>query len=198
MGFVQPDSINTERAFGRWVKARRTDQKMSQAELAAAISARGIALDASAISRIESGDRSIRLNEADAIALALGEALFSGPLADRLSEGTIVFDLIARAAERLAQLCERRDRLETEAISVDNGIDEASAALEAALGRIGVLDDDETNYLVGKVSVLANHPRSRELFDRIVELAEPHLSRAFVAQWAEQRAAERGQRPEAS
>ena len=96
-----------------------------------------------------------------------------------------------------AQLCERRDRLETEAISVDNGIDEASAALEAALGRIGVLDDDETNYLVGKVSVLANHPRSRELFDRIVELAEPHLSRAFVAQWAEQRAADRGQHPEA-
>ena len=71
---------------------------MSQAELADAIRERGVLLHPSAIAKIEARDapspRTVRLNEAEAIARALGK-----PLADMVSGPEQIFDQAAFLAE---------------------------------------------------------------------------------------------------
>ncbi|SHV28300.1 Uncharacterised protein [Mycobacteroides abscessus subsp. abscessus] len=65
----------SEDAFAEWLKATRTHRKMSQAELAKALSARGIAAHATTIAKIEAGDRAVRLDEAVELCIILGGAL---------------------------------------------------------------------------------------------------------------------------
>lgn len=70
-----------EQDFGKWVRARRKAKRMSQADLG---KRSGLALDASAISRIESGTRSVRLSEAVAIKQVFGySTVDDGPVGDR-------------------------------------------------------------------------------------------------------------------
>jgi transcriptional regulator with XRE-family HTH domain len=61
--------------FGSEVRRLRKQAGLSQAGLGAAATERGTPLDTSAISRIESGQRAIRLDEAALIASILGISL---------------------------------------------------------------------------------------------------------------------------
>jgi transcriptional regulator with XRE-family HTH domain len=64
-------SISQEEAFGRAVAFWRGQRELSQRQLADRLTARGMKLDAPAVSRIESGARSVRLTEAMLIAEVL-------------------------------------------------------------------------------------------------------------------------------
>ncbi|MCR2784077.1 MULTISPECIES: helix-turn-helix transcriptional regulator [unclassified Microbacterium] len=80
---------NIDESFGSSVAKARSLLGMSQKELASALAERGMKVDASAVSRIEKGQRSVRLAEANVIAGALGRDLgdlleASGTLQERL------------------------------------------------------------------------------------------------------------------
>lgn len=68
-------SHTPEESFGLAVNMFRTANKMSQRDFAAKLSERGMPVDASAVSRIENGSRSVRLVEAMTIAEVLGADL---------------------------------------------------------------------------------------------------------------------------
>ena len=72
---MQPNETPIEKRFGETVLEERRVNRISQKVLAGALSARGLMLDASAISRIEKGTRAIRLSEAAIIADVLGFSL---------------------------------------------------------------------------------------------------------------------------
>ena len=72
---MQPNETPIENRFGETVLEERRIQGISQKVLARELSERGLALDASAISRIEKGTRAIRLSEAALIADLLGFSL---------------------------------------------------------------------------------------------------------------------------
>lgn len=68
-------SATPEERFGEAVQSARTQQRISQRKFAELLTERGMPVDASAVSRIESGVRSVRLVEAMAIAEVLGTSL---------------------------------------------------------------------------------------------------------------------------
>lgn len=83
MSFMTSDGTadETARLFGRGVALHRTAAGLSQRELSDLLRARGLSFDTAAISRIENGNRSVRLSEAVTIAAALNaplEALVNG------------------------------------------------------------------------------------------------------------------------
>lgn len=86
-----------EPEFGRWVRDQRKQQSVSQGELASRC---GDLLDASAISRIESGKRSVRLSEAVAIAQALDSPFLSAQFTERVDPvRRLVSDALAAGQE---------------------------------------------------------------------------------------------------
>lgn len=72
-------SATVEQRFGEAVRLRRQTIGLSQKQLAEALTATGISLDGPSISRLEKGNRSVRLAEAVALAgilrMELGEAI---------------------------------------------------------------------------------------------------------------------------
>ena len=78
---MNPEEVTTAeetavaRNFGARIAEARANKGMSQRTLAAVLTDRGFPLDASAISRIESGSRNLRLYEALKISDALGVSL---------------------------------------------------------------------------------------------------------------------------
>ena len=68
-----------EAEFGRWLRDMREERQLTQAQLASAVH-----LDASAISRIEKGERSIRLAEAVALARAVDVEILPQSLRSRI------------------------------------------------------------------------------------------------------------------
>lgn len=64
-----------DESFGASVTKARSLRGMSQKDLASALTERGMKVDASAVSRIEKGTRSVRLAEAQLISAALGREL---------------------------------------------------------------------------------------------------------------------------
>lgn len=70
-----PDMGYSEDAFAEWLKATRMHRKMSQADLAKALSERGIQAHATTIAKIEAGDRAVRLDEAVELCTVLDGAL---------------------------------------------------------------------------------------------------------------------------
>jgi transcriptional regulator with XRE-family HTH domain len=54
--------------FGERVKALRDDQGWSQAEMAKMLSDKGVPMHPTTVAKIEAGDRSVRINEAEGIA----------------------------------------------------------------------------------------------------------------------------------
>lgn len=200
MRFVQEEQKSIEPAFGRWVKGRRAELRLSQADLAAAVSRHGIVIDASAISRIESGDRSVRLAEANAIASALGEVLLSGALAQHLSEGAIISDGIVRLADQVLELADTAERralelrqLEAQRAEVEAEFAVVSSRLLDQLHDLDALDEDSVNYLIGRIGRLASNDRTRALFDRAVASSRSRLAPSFVRQWEAQEGAARGE-----
>lgn len=69
---MQAGNGDIEKAFGRWVRRLREDADLSQQALVKRAQELGVTLDASALSRIESGKRSVGLGEAVALAACLG------------------------------------------------------------------------------------------------------------------------------
>lgn len=75
------DTAEIARLFGQGVSFYRVDQGMSQKELSDRLREEGLTFDTAAISRVENGNRSVRLAEAIVIASVLNaplEALVSG------------------------------------------------------------------------------------------------------------------------
>lgn len=71
-----PDDLMPERCLGRRLKEVRDRRGLSQARLAEVVEqATGLKLDPTAITRIERGDRAVRLNEAVALSVVLGLSL---------------------------------------------------------------------------------------------------------------------------
>ena len=67
--------MDYEKAFARKVRMARMERGMSQSVLAATLANYGVKAYMSTIAKIEAGDRSIRLNEAMALAEALNIGL---------------------------------------------------------------------------------------------------------------------------
>lgn len=63
--------MTPEQMFGQTMRALRKRSGYTQAEIADQLVAYGIKLDPSAVTRMENGDRSVRLNEAVAVATIL-------------------------------------------------------------------------------------------------------------------------------
>ncbi|WAC65753.1 helix-turn-helix transcriptional regulator [Agrococcus sp. SL85] len=91
------------RNFGAAVAAARSDLGLSQRALAARLVDDGLQIDASGLSRLESGGRTPRLDEAVALANALGTQLSS-----MLAPGVKLGTQVSRAASRLEAM---RDQL---------------------------------------------------------------------------------------
>lgn len=64
-----------EGRFAEWLKGARAGAEMSQADLAKALTERGVSAHATTIAKIEAGDRSVKLDEAVAICSVLGGSL---------------------------------------------------------------------------------------------------------------------------
>lgn len=60
---------------GKRVRQKRTERKITQAELAARVQCEGVALEQDAISRIESGQRMVQDYELRALAEVLGASM---------------------------------------------------------------------------------------------------------------------------
>lgn len=97
-------SESQEAAFGRAVALWRTRRSLNQKQLADLLTNRGMKLDASAVSRIESGARSVRLTEAMLIAEVLDVELeafttFAQSPAQRLNRMRRLADIAMRELE---------------------------------------------------------------------------------------------------
>lgn len=105
------DVVGTaEDRFGRSVRKRREELGLKQAELAQRVSALGLKMHPSAIAKIELRDvaspRSIRINEAEALARALGV-----PLEDLLGEAGRDRQMAGSFFSSLTRVQSLRDRL---------------------------------------------------------------------------------------
>jgi transcriptional regulator with XRE-family HTH domain len=72
---MQNNEWTSEQRFGSMVLSSRQALGMSQKDVSTLLSREGLALDTSAVSRIEKGTRALRLSEAITIARALGFSL---------------------------------------------------------------------------------------------------------------------------
>ena len=70
-----PESEALTQAFGQRAKAARDKQGVSQAQLQEQLAERGVMIDSSGITRLESGEREPRLSEALAISEIFGFGL---------------------------------------------------------------------------------------------------------------------------
>lgn len=91
--------LQAERRFGARVRQARTERGWSQRELAADLAAKGIKLDPSAITRLEKGQRPIRLDEAATLA-----EIFGIPLEEMIKPPTGIIAEAANIATQLAAL----------------------------------------------------------------------------------------------
>lgn len=101
--------MESEATFGRWMRLYREELGLSQAALAAQVG-----LDPSAITRIERGSRSIRLNEAVEIAGALCHSIsdmIRDPQSDLHGELARGIELLTSVNMSIATLVKERDAL---------------------------------------------------------------------------------------
>lgn len=82
----QQPNATVDARFGRAVSSARQARRLSQRDLAALLTGAGMPVDASAVSRIEAGTRSVRLREAETIAQALGMNLAALLIGDESME----------------------------------------------------------------------------------------------------------------
>ena len=69
------DYEGRRKVSGESVRQKRTERKITQAELAARVQCEGVALEQDAISRIESGQRMVQDYELRALAEVLGASM---------------------------------------------------------------------------------------------------------------------------
>jgi ribosome-binding protein aMBF1 (putative translation factor) len=106
------DADATIRAFGRRVRAARTDADMPQAKLQQLLAQRGVKIDSSGITRIEAGEREPRLYEALTLADLLGFAISDAatPAAEIATSMSEVRRLTKESREALLHLLESIDQ----------------------------------------------------------------------------------------
>lgn len=122
---------SAETVFAQRMREQRTTVGISQAQLAQRLRERGVRLDQSALARIESGDRSVRLGEAVAVADALS-ATVSGLL---------------RPADRLYEQVDEAERAHTDAVRALEHWNAQVKARQAALDYLRErLDETEQSF----------------------------------------------------
>lgn len=132
---MQDQSIeDIEPEFGRWVRDQRKGKGLSQGELAHLTGM----IDASALSRIESGKRSVRLSEAVAIAQAVGSPFLSAQFTERV-------DPVRRVTSDVLAACQEADRARVYALAADHDLRRALEAESGALDRLGELASQVPN-----------------------------------------------------
>ncbi len=118
-----------EPEFGRWVRDKRREKGISQGELA---HLSGGLVDASALSRIESGKRSVRLSEAVALAKALETPLLSPQFTERVDPVRVLVTDVLNAYQEA-------DRAEAHMRVADNDAGIAADRAGQALHRLAEL-----------------------------------------------------------
>jgi transcriptional regulator with XRE-family HTH domain len=111
--------LDVESRFVELFKQRRLARDMSQAHAAAAIRELGVSMDPTGITRLEGGERRLRLNEALALSLAVGSDLVS---------------MIAAAMSpdfRRQILLDEEERLKIDSGVIDEALSEVYAQLKA-------------------------------------------------------------------
>lgn len=170
--FVQTyEEIESE--FGRWVRDQRKEARISQAELAARS---GLPIDASAISRIESGDRSVRLSEAVAIAGALDQQILPSGLLDRA-------DPVRRLVEETIFAVEEMDRADLAYVVSADRLHAAMAAgsetmerLEKVVSDFDALEHSLQKWVLLKIEGFRRRGGQwRELYERALSAANPQV-----------------------
>ncbi len=104
--FVQADEVAD--AFASGVREARAARGWTQVDLARHLAETGVLLDATAITRLERGDRGVRIGEAFAIAQALGlsieDVLTCAVTGRRALTAQRAIDVLAHAEQELARL----------------------------------------------------------------------------------------------
>jgi transcriptional regulator with XRE-family HTH domain len=135
---VQPDETNgnqdrSERWFGRSVRERREQLGMSQRELAEKVSLYGhTKMDPTAVTRMEKGQRAVRLGEALTIAGILKMPL-AALVANRTKEGL---------ERRIAEIEERR----AAALNHVAGLQAEIEALQAEIAKLEQAELEDRYY----------------------------------------------------
>lgn len=176
-----------EDRFGEAVAMMRKFEKLSQRDFAEKLTAKGMPVDASAVSRIEKGTRSVRLTEALTIAEVLNtdlEWLVSGSktpsqelqsmrrAADRSLR--LLVDPIVSVAFSVAEICEhlsRHPELLADLVDTDFGApsspEEYVSWIARRVGRWSVSDDE----YVG----VASQEEVDRIVDVVVAVARRHI-----------------------
>lgn len=185
---------------GKRLREYREDRKWSQRRLAEVLEAHGLKLDPSAITRIELGQRDIKLHEAKALASALRVKI------DELVKHDDD-DPRQEMADELDWADERRQRAEAALSGVTLSytrivqlVEEHPDLIEALASRAGVPATDTKQFLAFEAYMIAEsgpHIRLavdeeyRELISQIlIAIATSHVSpepadTGYVAQWTE-------------
>ncbi|MFD5111477.1 helix-turn-helix domain-containing protein [Streptomyces sp. NPDC058391] len=158
-----------ESTFLRQMKHRRIALGMSQAELAERVSALGGALYQQTIAKLESGQRALRMSEADVLAAALGvtvqDMLTSGMSADGDSASN---DSIS-ARDLAAELVQVEERLAKVTLMTEHAAEALSAAQRAlVVAEVNRQQAEQEHadlmhhyqYLLGR---LAAHPNADDV-----------------------------------
>jgi transcriptional regulator with XRE-family HTH domain len=124
--------LSPEAVFAGRVRERRDFLGMSQAELARGLGMLGVTLDATAITRLEKGDKRVRLDEAVAICLILG------------------LDLQEVIAPHPGDLTEQLDRADIAEANAEYAVNFWTRELEAARTRAADLRALVTQQNAGK------------------------------------------------
>ena len=180
MGIMQTHDESAEAKFGSLVRERRDEMQMSQTELARRASEQGISLDASAISRIESGARSVRINEAVALAAILHIDVFSERFvktdsANAFENYMLMLSILEADLERTSQ----------KADSIRQRRDEAFFTLEALLRDTSTMSDDELLRILTALAI-KRRERASPMWTELLSTALDAAGSTFPAELIEE------------
>lgn len=173
MRFVQIQSAETfQREVGRRVRERRKALGLSQAELARRTD---LGLDASAISRIESGGRSLQLFEASAIAEVLGSDLASIAVFDSETPVRTVVEDALEAARKLEEAKVTLVLAEEQLVFALQIEGEAFQKVHSLLAEFATLDAEMQAWVIRKLAVFSRDRggAGKAAYDAAVSAAAP-------------------------
>ncbi|MCW2165777.1 helix-turn-helix protein [Microbacterium hydrothermale] len=168
-----------EPEFGRWVRDQRRSKQISQGELA---QLSGV-VDASALSRIESGKRSVRLSEAVALAQALDSPFLSAQFTERV-------DPVRRLTSDVLDACVASDRAHVYSMAAADDLRRAIEVEGAALDRLaelapnmaGLTADMQAHVLRALADLKRSSGRRREVYLEMLRSAAPEVRAALEAE----------------
>lgn len=199
------ESPDTDKVFGRRVERLRERHEWSQTELARKMKEKGFsAFHQTTISRVEKGERPVRLGEAVAFSEIFNrplESMLAAPSVELAPEGAIMRAFIDRtvnwqndaiqAITKFMWCIENVKEARTEFLETQRDGLSPSDELMAVLKKYDSLFDRDVEYLVEQAEELYSEVRSLEYF-RLVEKRLDELwpgSRAHARRQAELRMA---------